>query len=118
MILQNKDPDVDGEMFQRKNDLVDEISHAIDELSNMRTLRELEKDTLRAQQHLLQIEKRNKIEEYRLDQANIWMQKIEEVEKEKCKKTAALLRDFEQKSTSGPFFESLLNILLNYQGTF
>lgn len=71
MLLQNKDPDVDGEMFQRKNDLVDEISHAIDELSNMRTLRELEKDTLRAQQHLLQIEKRNKIEEYRLDQANI-----------------------------------------------
>lgn len=44
------------------------------------------------------------------------MKKIEKDEKDRCKKTAELLKAFEEESGNGPFFDSLQHILLNFQG--
>lgn len=103
-------------MFQKKNDLLSELTQAIDELSNLRTLNQLEKETRRQKQSSIDLEKRVQVQEFRLEQATIRMEKIDEEEKMKCMKTSALLKEFEKASCNGPFFESLLNILTNYQG--
>ena len=89
---------------------------AIDELSNLKTLRQLEKERLRVQESAKELEERAKVQEYRLEQAKLRMQKIVDEDRERCKKTAALLKEFEQNSCKGPFFDSLLDILLNFQG--
>lgn len=88
----------------------------IDELSNMRTMQELEKEKQRAQKLSIDLEKRAKVDEYRLEQATLRMNKIEEEERAKCRKTAELLKEFEKQSGKGPFFESLLDILNNFLG--
>lgn len=79
-------------------------------------MRQLKKESLRAQDSSKDLEKRVKQQEERLEQAQLRMQSIEAEEKEKCKKTAAILKDFEAKSGNSPFFESLLAILTNFQG--
>ena len=84
----------------------------------MRTLKQLEEETVRAKQKSLELEKRAKVEEYRLEQAKQRMEKIEEEEKERCHQTAEILKEFESKSGNSPFFESLLKILGNFQGIF
>ena len=63
-----------------------------------------------------ELENRAKQQEQRLEQSQLRMQSIEAEEREKCKKTAALLKEFEDNSGNGPFFESLLAILTNFQG--
>ena len=77
----------------------------------------MEKERLRAQESAKELEERAKVHEYRVEQAQIRMKKIEEEERERCRKTANLLKELENNSSKGPFFESLLDILLNYQGT-
>lgn len=91
---------------------------AIDEISNLKSMRQLQKEKIRAQQNADELEKRAKIQEYRIEQANLRMKKIEEEEKERCKQTADLLRELKESSNScsGPFFEKLLGILTNFQG--
>lgn len=116
--IQTKSDDANGEIAQKKHDLVCELHQAIDDLSNLKTLRQLEKETLRAKEVSVDLEKRAEIHEYRVKQAQQRMQQIEDEDKERCIKTAALLKEFEKNSTSGPFFESLLSILVNYQGKY
>lgn len=111
-----KDPDPTGERHQRKEDLVHDIKQAINELSNLKSLDQLQKEAARAKERSFEIEQRTKVNEYRLEQAKSRMQKIEEEEKERCRKTADILKDFERKSCNGPFFQSLLAILTNFQG--
>lgn len=113
---QKNGDDPNGEIYIRKNDLITEISQAIDELSNMKTLHQLQQENLRVQETSKDLELRAKKQEERLEQAKLRLQKIEEDEREKCKKTTAILKDFQKKSGNGPFFESLLDILLNFQG--
>lgn len=64
------------------------------------------------------MEKRSKLHQYQVEQAQQRMQKLEEEDKERCRKTADILWEFKAKSCNGPFFDSLLEILTNYQGTF
>ena len=64
------------------------------------------------------MEQRAQTQKYRLEQAEIRMKNIEEEEKARCRKTAEILKEFERKSCNGPFFESLLDILTNFQGNF
>lgn len=97
---------------------MNEIKHAIDELSNLKSMKQLEEETARVKKANQEMEQRNKDQKYRLEQATIRIQKIEEEEREKCRKTAEILKQFEQQSTSGPFFTSLLDILNNFLGTF
>lgn len=80
-------------------------------------MRQLEIETARVKQANQEMEQRTKDQKYRLDQAKTRLKQIEEEEKEKCKITADLLKQFEQNSTSGPFFKSLLEIMNNFQGT-
>lgn len=96
---------------------MNDIATAIDELSNLKSLSQISKENAKARQDSLEMTKRAKIAEQRLQQASIRMKKIEKDEKDRCKKTAALLKDFENESANGPFFDSLLHILLNFQGT-
>lgn len=112
--MEGKEPE--GGILQRKNELMAEITDAINELSNVKTLRQLAKENAKAQERSLELEKKAQVQEYRLEQASIKMKKIEEDDKDWCKKTAALLKEFEKKSGNGPFFESLLHILSNFQG--
>ena len=79
-------------------------------------MRQLEKENIRVKEHALELEKRTERQKYRLEQANQRMKKIEEEEEERCRKTAALLKEFEKNSANGPFFQSLLEILGNFQG--
>ena len=76
----------------------------------------MEKDKIRSEEQAKEIEKRAEIQEYRLEQANLRMKKIEEEEEERCRQTAELLKEFEKNSCNGPFFKKLLEILVNYQG--
>ena len=92
------------------------MHQAIDDLSNLKTLRQLEKETIRAKELSEEMEKKAKIHESRVEQAQQRMKKIEDEDKERCLKTASLLKDFEKNSCKGPFFESLLSILVNFQG--
>ena len=108
--------DPPGEILQVKHELLDGIKKAIDELSNLRSLNQLAKESDKAKEMSKNIEKRAKVQEYRLEQANLKMKKIEADDKERCRKTASILKEFEEQSGNGPFFESLLNILLNFQG--
>ena len=110
--------DKDGVIFLKKNDLLNEISQAIDDLSNLKTLHQLRKETLMAQESSKEMEKRAKEQEYRLEQANLRMQAIEAEEKEKCRKTAALMKEFEANCGSSPFFQSLQDILNNFLSKF
>ena len=93
-----------------------EITQAIDELSNLKTLRQLEKESGRAKEYAQELLDRTNIQEQRFEQAKLRMEKIEEEEKDRCRKTAELLKEFESHCASGPFFESLLGILSNFQG--
>lgn len=43
---------------------------------------------------------------------------IERNEKKKCAESSRLYKELEKKSFSGPFFDSLLDILKNFQGCF
>lgn len=79
-------------------------------------MRQLEKERLRAQQASMEREEKLKVHTYRLEEAQKRMAKIEEEEKERCSKTAEILKMFEQSSANGPFFNSLLEILTNFQG--
>ena len=72
---------------------------------------------MRAEETAKDLEKRAKLHELRVEQANKRMQAIEAEEKERCKKTAALLKDLEKNSCQVPFFESLMEIMQNFQGT-
>lgn len=99
-----------------KKEIVNEITNAIDELSNLKSLRQLAKENEKAKESSLDLQKRAEVQEYRLQQANKKMRKIEADEKDRCRKTAELLKEFEEESGNGPFFESLLNVLLNFQG--
>lgn len=100
----------------RKKDLINEITQAIDELSNLKTLDQLQKDNLRVKEIAKELEKKAKLQEERLEQAKLRMDAIEAEEKEKCKKTAAILKELETSSCKAPFFEALLEILTNFQG--
>ena len=73
---------------------------------------------MRANESARKLEERAKWQEYRLEQASLKMKKIEEEEREKCKKTAALMKEFEKASDKSPFFERLLEILTNFQGIY
>ena len=64
------------------------------------------------------MEKKSKVQEYRLEQAQQRMKQIEDEDKERCRKTAAILKEFEKQTGNGPFFQSLLDILINYQGNY
>ena len=75
-------------------------------------------ETARAKEANLELEQRNKVQQYRLEQAQSRMNKIEEEEREKCRLTAEIIKKFEQNSCNGPFFESLLELLYNFQGKF
>lgn len=81
-------------------------------------MRQLAKDNFKCQQAALEMEKKAKVQELRVEQANLRMKKIETEEIEKCRKTAALLKEFEANSCKGPFFDALLEILINFQGSF
>lgn len=96
--------------------MVNELHQSIDDLSNLKSLRQLEIETLRAKELSVEMEKKTKVHEYRVEQAQQRMKQIEEDDQERCRKTAAILKEFEEQSGNGPFFESLLNILINYQG--
>lgn len=109
-------PDPYGERHHQKEDLVNDIKDAINELSDLKSLNQLKVETARAQQASYEREKRIKVEKYRVEQAEIRMKNIEEEERERCRKTAKILKEFERKSCNGPFFEKLLEILTNYQG--
>lgn len=106
------------EKLQKKNELINDISNAIDELSNLKSMRQLAKEKMKAQELSREMEKRAKVQEYRLEQANMKMSKIEAVERDKCRKTAALMKEFEDKCGKAPFFKGLFEILLNFQGYF
>lgn len=93
-----------------------EITNAIDELSDLKSLRQLAKENAKAREANLEIKRKTEVQEYRLEQANLQMKKIEETERDRCRKTAELLKEFEQHSGNGPFFESLINLLMNFQG--
>lgn len=93
-----------------------EIKNTIDELSNLKSMRQLEIETARLKQASVEMEQRNKDQQNRLEQAKARMKKIEEEEKERCKQTAEILKQFEQNSCTGPFFQSLLDIMNNFQG--
>ena len=82
----------------------------------MKTLHQLEKESLRVQESSKELEMRANQQEERLKEAKLRMQKIEDEEREKCKKTSAILKEFQKKTGNGPFFETLLDILLNFQG--
>lgn len=77
----------------------------------------MQKEAKRAKERSIEIEKQNKVNLYRVEQAEARMRKIEEDERDKCRKTAEILKEFERKSCKGPFFQSLLDILTNFQGT-
>ena len=79
-------------------------------------MRQIAKEAARVKASSNELKKKAQVQEYRLEEATIRMRKIEADDKERCRKTAALLKDFEEKSGNGPFFESLLNLLINYQG--
>ena len=79
-----KTNDPNGEIYQKKKALVSDITQAIDELSNLKTLKQLEQETLRAKETSLELEKKAKVQEYRLEQAQLRMKKIEDEEKERC----------------------------------
>ena len=96
--------------------MIAEISGAIDELSNLKTLGQLQKENRRAQESNKALEKESREQEARIEQAQLRMKHIEADEKERCQKTASILKDFTEKSGNGPFFESLLAILTNFQG--
>ena len=96
--------------------MVEEITQAIDELSNLKTLKQLEKETLRAREASKHLEEKAEAEELRLEEAKIRMDRIVEDEKEHFNRTAEILRNFEKQSGNGPFFKSLLDILVNFQG--
>ena len=96
--------------------MVNEIKQIIDEMSNLKSLRQLELETARAKEASVELEKKSKLHQYRVEQAEARMQKIEEEEKERCRKTAEILKKFQANSCNGPFFESLLDILTNFQG--
>lgn len=114
-MLQKSDPDPYGAIQQKKDDLLTEIKQTIDEMSNLRSLRQLEIETSRVKQANLELEQRAKVQNYRLEQASSRLKKIEEEEREKCKLTAEIMKKFEQNSCSGPFFDSLREILNNFQ---
>lgn len=78
----------------------------------------MEKETERAKKSSIDLEKKAKVQENRLEQARLRMDKIEAEDKERCQKTAAILKEFEKNSCNGPFFKSLLEILTNFQGKF
>ena len=71
---------------------------------------------MKAKEASAELKKKAKIHEYRLEQAKIKMKKIESDDRDRCRKTAEILKEFEKHSGNGPFFESLLNVLLNFQG--
>ena len=96
--------------------MVNEIKDTIDELANLKSLRQLKIETARAKEAHLAFEQRSKDQQYRLEQAQTRMKQIEEEEREKCRLTAEIIKKFEQNSCTGPFFESLLEILNNFQG--
>lgn len=96
--------------------MVNEIKQFIDELANLKSLRQLEIEAARAKEASLQLEKKTKIHKYRAEQAELRMRNIEEEEKERCRKTAEIFKKFKSSSGSGPFFDNLLDILTNYQG--
>lgn len=98
--------------------MITEITQAIDQLSNLKTLHQLEKETQRANDSAKELKQRTQIHEYRLQQATEKMKKIEDDERERCKKTSDLLKEFEKNSANGPFFNSLLDILTNFQGIY
>ena len=107
-----------GEIQQKKEDLLADIKLAIDELSNLKSLSQLKKEHERAKKANHELEQRTKVQTYRLEQATMRMKKIEEEERERCKKTAELLKKFQQNSCNGPFFDSLLDLLTNFQGIY
>ena len=78
----------------------------------------MEIETARVQEANLEMEKRTKVQNYRLEQASARLKKIEEEEREKCRITAEIMKKFEQNSCSGPFFDSLLEIMNNFQGMY
>ena len=73
-------------------------------------------DSFRIQETNQELEKKAKQQEERLQQAQLRMQAIEAEEKERCKKTAAIFKELEANSGKSPFFDSLLDILNNFQG--
>lgn len=111
-----KGPDPNDERHHKMEDLVAEIKEAIDELSNLKSFDQLQMEANRAKERSLEVEKKTKVNAYRMEQAECRMRKIEEDEKDRCRKTAEILKDFERKSCNGPFFQSLLAILTNFQG--
>lgn len=96
--------------------MISEINQAIDDLSNLKSISQLEKETAKATETAQELEDRAKVQEQRLEEAKLRFEKIEQEDRERCKKTAELLREFEKNSCNGPFFQSLLEILINYQG--
>lgn len=102
----------------KKKELVNEICQAIDELSNLKTLGQLKKDNVKIHETTKDLERKAKKQEDRLQQAQLRIQAIEAEEKERCKKTAAILKEFETQSCKGPFFDALLDVLNNFQGKF
>ena len=84
----------------------------------MKSIRQLEKETVKSKQSAQELEDRTRIHEQRLEEAKQRMEKLEEEDRERCRKTAEILKEFEKNSSNGPFFESLLEILTNYQGTY
>lgn len=115
--IQKTGPDPFGEISYKQEELVNDIKHLIDELSNLKSLRQLEIETARARQASKDIEERNKVQKYQSEQARERMLKIEEEDRERCRKTAEIFKDFQKKTCNGPFFSSLLDILTNFQGT-
>lgn len=116
LYTQKNGPDPYGDVQQKREDLVNDIKVSIDKLSNLKSLNQLEIETARAKQASLEMEKKNKVQKYRLEQAQARMRKIEEEEKERCRKTAEIFKKFQENSCNGPFFQSLIDILTNFQG--
>ena len=65
-----------AELVQKKDELVNEIKTAIDDLSNLKSLRQLAKENMKVKQYSDELEKKAKVQEYRLEQAKSRMKKI------------------------------------------
>lgn len=97
---------------------MNEIASIIAELTILRNKNIKDMENINQRMKEIDAETNENIRDQRKQHYSHRADLIERNEKKKCAESSRLYKELEKKSFSGPFFDSLLDILKNFQGCF